>query len=72
MSVFWSNIVLGDGAVVIIIWGIIIFVFWKLLKPIVESDSISFIIFCISVITLILGLIILAIIGLIELMELIF
>lgn len=71
MSVFWSNIVLGDGAVVIIIWGIIIFVFWKLLKPIAKSDSISFIIFCISVIILILGLIILAIIGLIELMELI-
>ena len=72
MSVFWSNIVLGDAAVVIIIWGIIIYVFWKLLKQIVKSDSISFIIFCISIIILILGLIFLAIIGLIELAKLIF
>lgn len=72
MSVFWSNIVLGDAAVVIIIWGFIIYVFWKLLKQIVKSDSISFIIFCISIIILILGLIFLAIIGLIELAKLIF
>lgn len=67
-----DSLIIGD-ATIVIIWGIIIYVFWKLLKSFFENmpDSISFFIFCISVIILILGLIFLAIIGLIELLELI-
>lgn len=67
MSVFWSDIVLGD-ATILIVWAIIIFVFWKLFKMLVENmpDRISFIIFSISVIVIFFGLIFLILIGITE------
>ena len=73
MSVFWSDIVLGD-ATILIVWAIIIFVFWKLFKMFVENmpDRISFIIFSISVIVIFFGLIFLFLIGIIELIVWIF
>ena len=73
MSVFWSDIVLGD-ATILIVWAIIIFVFWKLFKMLVENmpDRISFIIFSISVIVIFFGLIFLILIGITELIVWIF
>ena len=73
MSVFWSDIVLGD-ATILIVWAIIIFVFWKLFKMLVENmpDRIIFIIFSISVIVIFFGLIFLILIGITELIVWIF
>lgn len=73
MSVFWSDIALGD-ATILIVFGIIIIVFWKLLKMFVESipPIVAVIILRICAVFIMFGIIFLILIGIVELIDWIF